>query len=185
MKLNDPTLLKSQSYINGQWVGEGTEPVNNPATGELIGKVPHHGAREAEAAVDAAGAAFKLWSKKLAKERCNILKKWFDLIVANADDLAIIMTTEQGKPLYEAKGEVIYAASFVEYYAEEAKRIYGETIPSPFPNARVMITRQPVGVIAAITPWNFPAAMITRKVSPALAAGCTAVIKPAPETPLT
>jgi succinate-semialdehyde dehydrogenase / glutarate-semialdehyde dehydrogenase len=185
MKLNDPTLLKSQSYINGAWVGVGVDAVHNPATGDIIGKVPHHGAAEAQAAVDAAGAAFKLWSKKLAKERCNILKKWFDLIVANADDLATIMTTEQGKPLYEAKGEVIYAASFVEYYAEEAKRIYGETIPSPFPNARVMITRQPVGVIAAITPWNFPAAMITRKVSPALAAGCTAVIKPAPETPLT
>jgi succinate-semialdehyde dehydrogenase/glutarate-semialdehyde dehydrogenase len=185
MKLNDPTLLKSQSYINGQWVGEGVDPVRNPATGDLIGNVPHHGAKEAQDAVDAAGAAFKLWSKKLAKERCSILKKWFELIVANADDLATIMTSEQGKPLYEAKGEVVYAASFVEYYAEEAKRIYGETIPSPFPNARVMITRQPVGVIAAITPWNFPAAMITRKVSPALAAGCTAVIKPAPETPLT
>jgi succinate-semialdehyde dehydrogenase/glutarate-semialdehyde dehydrogenase len=185
MKLNDPTLLKSQSYINGQWVGQGVDPVENPATGEVIGKVPHHGAKEAQDAVDAAAAAFKLWSKKLAKERCAILKKWFDLIMANADDLAVIMTSEQGKPLYEAKGEVVYAASFVEYYAEEAKRIYGETIPSPFPNARVMVTRQPVGVIAAITPWNFPAAMITRKVSPALAAGCTAVIKPAPETPLT
>jgi succinate-semialdehyde dehydrogenase / glutarate-semialdehyde dehydrogenase len=185
MKLNDPTLLKSQSYINGQWVGAGVDAVNNPATGELLGKVPNHGAKEAQDAVDAASAAFKLWSKKLAKERCNILKKWFELIIANADDLATIMTSEQGKPLYEAKGEVIYAASFVEYYAEEAKRIYGETIPSPFPNARVMVTRQPVGVIAAITPWNFPAAMITRKVSPALAAGCTAVIKPAPETPLT
>jgi succinate-semialdehyde dehydrogenase/glutarate-semialdehyde dehydrogenase len=185
MKLNDPTLLKSQSYINGQWVGQGVDAVENPATGEVIGKVPHHGAQEAQDAVDAAAAAFKLWSKKLAKERCAILKKWFDLIVANADDLAVIMTSEQGKPLYEAKGEVIYAASFVEYYAEEAKRIYGETIPSPFPNARVMVIRQPVGVIAAITPWNFPAAMITRKVSPALAAGCTAMIKPAPETPLT
>ncbi len=185
MKLNDPTLLKSQSYINGQWVGQGVDPVENPATGEVIGKVPHHGVKEAQDAVDAAAAAFKLWSKKLAKERCAILKKWFDLIIANADDLAVIMTSEQGKPLYEAKGEVVYAASFVEYYAEEAKRIYGETIPSPFPNARVMVTRQPVGVIAAITPWNFPAAMITRKVSPALAAGCTAVIKPAPETPLT
>ncbi len=185
MQLKDPTLLKSQSYINGQWIGEGADAVNNPATGELLAKVPHHGAREANDAVEAAGKAFKTWSKKLAKERCAILKTWFNLIIANADDLAVIMTSEQGKPLYEAKGEVIYAASFVEYYAEEAKRIYGETIPSPFPNARVMITRQPIGVIAAITPWNFPAAMITRKVSPALAAGCTAVIKPAPETPLT
>jgi succinate-semialdehyde dehydrogenase/glutarate-semialdehyde dehydrogenase len=185
MQLKDPSLLKSQSYINGRWVGEGTEDVTNPATGEVLAKVPHLGAAEATEAVEAAGAAFKLWSKKLAKERTAILRKWFDLIMANADDLAVIMTSEQGKPLAEARGEVAYAASFVEYYAEEAKRIYGETIPSPFPNARVLVTRQPVGVIAAITPWNFPAAMITRKVSPALAAGCTAVIKPAPETPLT
>ena len=185
LPLNDPTLLKSQSYINGVWVGTGVDPVENPATGAVIAHVPNHGAAEAQQAVDAAEAAFRIWSKKLAKERCAILKTWFSLIMANADDLALIMTSEQGKPLAEAKGEVVYAASFVEYYAEEAKRIYGETIPSPFPNARVMVTRQPVGVIAAITPWNFPAAMITRKVSPALAAGCTAVIKPAPETPLT
>ena len=185
MLLKDPSLLKSQSYINGQWVGQGVDAVENPATGEVLSHVPNHGAKEAQDAVDAAEAAFRLWSKKLAKERCAILKKWFDLIMANVDDIALIMTSEQGKPLAEAKGEVAYAASFVEYYAEEAKRIYGETIPSPFPNARVMVTRQPVGVIAAITPWNFPAAMITRKVSPALAAGCTAVIKPAPETPLT
>ncbi|MCO4054077.1 MAG: NAD-dependent succinate-semialdehyde dehydrogenase [Bosea sp.] len=185
MQLKDPSLLKSQSYINGRWVGEGTEAVTNPATGEVLAKVPHLGAAEATEAVEAAGAAFRLWSRKLAKERTAILRKWFDLIMANADDLAVIMTSEQGKPLAEARGEVVYAASFVEYYAEEAKRIYGETIPSPFPNARVLVTRQPVGVIAAITPWNFPAAMITRKVSPALAAGCTAVIKPAPETPLT
>ena len=143
------------------------------------------GAAETTAAVEAADAAFKLWSKKLAKERSAIMRKWFDLIMANQEDIAQIMTAEQGKPLAESRGEVAYAASFVEYYAEEAKRIYGETIPSPFPNARVMVIRQPVGVIAAITPWNFPAAMITRKVSPALAAGCTAMIKPAPETPLT
>ncbi len=185
LQLKDPTLLKSQSYINGAWVGDGVDPVNNPATGDVLARVPNHGAKEAKDAVEAAEAAFKPWSKKLAKERCAILKAWFNLIMANADDLALIMTSEQGKPLAEAKGEVGYAASFVEYYAEEAKRIYGETIPSPFPNARVMVTRQPIGVIAAITPWNFPAAMITRKVSPALAAGCTAVIKPAPETPLT
>ncbi len=185
MPLKDPTLLKSQSYINGVWTGTGVDPVDNPATGAVLSHVPNHGAKEATEAVEAAEAAFKTWSKKLAKERCAILKAWFSLIMANADDLALIMTSEQGKPLAEAKGEVIYAASFVEYYAEEAKRIYGETIPSPFPNARVMVTRQPIGVIAAITPWNFPAAMITRKVSPALAAGCTAVIKPAPETPLT
>ena len=185
LPLKDPTLLKSQSYINGVWTGTGVDPVDNPATGAVLSHVPNHGAKEATEAVEAAQAAFKTWSKKLAKERCAILKTWFSLIMANADDLALIMTSEQGKPLAEAKGEVVYAASFVEYYAEEAKRIYGETIPSPFPNARVMVTRQPVGVIAAITPWNFPAAMITRKVSPALAAGCTAVIKPAPETPLT
>ncbi len=183
LQLKDPSLLKSQSYVNGQWIGEGVDPVDNPATGEVLGKVPNHGAAEAQACVDAAQAAFKPWAKKLAKERAAILRKWFELIMANQEDIAQIMTAEQGKPLAEARGEVAYAASFVEYYAEEAKRIYGETIPSPFPNARVMINRQPIGVIACITPWNFPAAMITRKVSPALAAGCTAVIKPAPETP--
>ncbi len=185
LQLKDPSLLKSQSYVNGQWIGEGVDPVDNPATGEVLGKVPNHGAKEAQASVDAAQAAFRPWAKKLAKERAAILRKWFELIMANQEDIAQIMTAEQGKPLAEARGEVAYAASFVEYYAEEAKRIYGETIPSPFPNARVMINRQPIGVIACITPWNFPAAMITRKVSPALAAGCTAVIKPAPETPLT
>jgi succinate-semialdehyde dehydrogenase/glutarate-semialdehyde dehydrogenase len=135
--------------------------------------------------VEAAAAAFKPWAARLAKERSAILRKWFELIMANRDDLALIMTSEQGKPLAEASGEVAYAASFVEYYAEEAKRIYGETIPSPFAASRIMVIRQPIGVMTAITPWNFPAAMITRKVSPALAAGCTAVIKPAPETPLT
>ncbi len=185
LALKDPSLLKSQSYLNGQWIGEGADPVHNPATGERIGAVPHFGAQEARAAVEAAQAAFGPWSKRLARERSAILRKWFELIMAHADDIALIMTSEQGKPLAEARGEVVYAASFVEYYAEEAKRIYGETIPSPFPNARVMVMRQPIGVIAAITPWNFPAAMITRKVSPALAAGCTAVVKPAPETPLT
>jgi succinate-semialdehyde dehydrogenase/glutarate-semialdehyde dehydrogenase len=185
MQLSDPTLLKSQCYLDGQWVGAGVDAVENPATGAVVGHVPRLGAAEAQDAVAAAEAAFKPWAKRLAKERSAILRKWFELIMANQEDIARIMTAEQGKPLAEARGEVAYAASFVEYYAEEAKRIYGETIPSPFPNARVMVTRQPIGVIAAITPWNFPAAMITRKVSPALAAGCTAVIKPAPETPLT
>jgi succinate-semialdehyde dehydrogenase/glutarate-semialdehyde dehydrogenase len=184
-RLKDASLLKDQCYVNGVWAGAGVEAVNNPATGELIGKVPTFGAAECTDAVEKAQAAFKSWSKLLAKQRSAILRKWFDLILANAEDLAVIMTSEQGKPLSEARGEVAYAASFVEFYAEEAKRIYGETVPSPFPKSRIIVSRQPIGVIGAITPWNFPAAMITRKVSPALAAGCTAVIKPAPETPLT
>jgi succinate-semialdehyde dehydrogenase / glutarate-semialdehyde dehydrogenase len=183
--LNDPSLLKSQCYVNGQWVGEGAAIVDNPATGEVLAKVPEMGAAGATAAVEAAQAAFGPWAKKLAKERSAIMRKWFDLIMANQEDIAQIMTAEQGKPIAEARGEVAYAASFVEFYAEEAKRIYGETIPSPFPNSRIIIQKQPIGVCAAITPWNFPAAMITRKCSPGLAAGCTFVIKPAPDTPLT
>ena len=184
MRLNDPGLLKSQSYIDGQWIGEGIDRVDDPATGDLISRVPRLGEPEALRAVDAAAAAFGPWSRNLARERSAILKRWNELILANSEDLALIMTREQGKPLSEARGEIAYAASFVEFYAEEAKRLYGETVPSPFPNTRVMTVRQPVGVVAAITPWNFPAAMITRKVAPALAAGCTAVVKPAPETPL-
>jgi succinate-semialdehyde dehydrogenase / glutarate-semialdehyde dehydrogenase len=184
-KLKDPSLLVETNLINGQWVGKGVDVIDNPATGEVLAKVPHLDGKDATAAVDAAQAAFKLWSKKLAKERSAIMRKWFELMMANQEDIAQIMTAEQGKPLAEARGEVAYAAAFIEYYAEEAKRIYGETIPSPFPNSRIMVIRQPVGVITAITPWNFPAAMITRKIAPALAAGCTAVIKPAPETPLT
>jgi succinate-semialdehyde dehydrogenase / glutarate-semialdehyde dehydrogenase len=183
--LKDPSLLKSQNYINGAWMGQGADPVENPATGEVLGSVPHLGGAEATEAVEAASAAFKTWSKKLAKERSAIMRRWFELIMASQEDIAQIMTAEQGKPLFESRGEVAYAASFVEFYAEEAKRVYGETIPTPFPGARIMVVKQPIGVIAAITPWNFPAAMITRKVSPAIAAGCTAVIKPAPETPLT
>ncbi len=183
--LKDPSLLKSQNYINGGWMGAGADPVENPATGEVLSSVPHLGGPEATQAVEAASAAFKTWSKKLAKERSAVMRRWFELIMANQEDIAQIMTAEQGKPLFESRGEVAYAASFVEFYAEEAKRVYGETIPTPFPGARIMVVKQPIGVIAAITPWNFPAAMITRKVSPALAAGCTAVIKPAPETPLT
>jgi succinate-semialdehyde dehydrogenase / glutarate-semialdehyde dehydrogenase len=183
--LKDPSLLKSQCYVNGRWVGEGAAIVDNPATGEVLAKVPEMGAAGATAAVEAAQAAFGPWAKKLAKERSAIMRKWFDLIMANQEDIAQIMTAEQGKPIAEARGEVAYAASFVEFYAEEAKRIYGETIPSPFPNSRIIIQKQPIGVCAAITPWNFPAAMITRKCSPGLAAGCTFVIKPAPDTPLT
>jgi succinate-semialdehyde dehydrogenase/glutarate-semialdehyde dehydrogenase len=185
LKLNDPSLLVDRCYVGGAWVGEPLDPVNNPATGALIGRVPRFGVAETTTTVERAEEAFRIWSKKTAKERSVILRRWFDLIASNKDDLALIMTSEQGKPLAEAKGEIDYAASFVEFYAEEAKRVYGETIPSHRVDARIIVARQPIGVIAAITPWNFPAAMITRKVSPALAAGCTAVIKPAPETPLT
>lgn len=178
-------IRKTQCLIDGAWVGTAETPVINPATGGEIAQVPHFGTNEAEAAIAAASEAFKTWKKTLAKERSQILRRWFDLIVDNADELASILTEEQGKPLAEAKGEILYAASFVEFYAEEAKRIYGETIPSPFADGRIVVLRQPIGVVAAITPWNFPAAMITRKVAPAFAAGCTAVVKPAPDTPLT
>ena len=175
-RLKDALLLKDQCYVNGAWTGTGKDPVNNPATGELLAKVPEFGAEECTRAVEQAEKAFKSWSKLLAKERAAILRRWFDLIVANADDLALIMTSEQGKPLAEAKGEVLYAASFVEFYAEEAKRIYGETVPSPFPNSRIMVIRQPIGVIGAITPWNSPIMNEAQKAAPALAAG-NAVIK--------
>ncbi|KRE00867.1 NAD-dependent succinate-semialdehyde dehydrogenase [Bosea sp. Root670] len=185
LQLNDPSLLKAQCHVDGAWLGAGVDAVDNPATGEILAKVPRFGANETTAAVEAAQRAFKPWAKKTAKERSTILRKWFELIMANQEDLAQIMTAEQGKPLAEARGEVSYAASFVEFYAEEAKRIYGETIPSPFPGSRIIVQKQPVGVCAAITPWNFPAAMITRKCAPGLAAGCTFVVKPAPDTPLT
>ncbi len=185
MKLADPTLLKNQCLIDGQWRGTPQDAIINPATGALVAKVPNFGAGEAGEAIAAASRAFKPWAGKLAKERSAILRRWYDLMLAHREDLAIIMTSEQGKPLAEARGEVDYAASFVEFYAEEAKRVYGETIPSHRADARIMVIKQPVGVMCAITPWNFPAAMITRKVAPALAVGCTAVVKPAPETPLT
>jgi succinate-semialdehyde dehydrogenase / glutarate-semialdehyde dehydrogenase len=185
LKLNDPTLLVDRCLIGGAWMGEPADAVDNPATGEILARVPRMGEAEAVRAVEAAAEAFRPWSRKIAKERSVILRRWFDLMIANKEDLALIMTSEQGKPLAEARGEVDYAASFVEFYAEEAKRVYGETIPSHRADARIIVTRQPIGVVAAITPWNFPAAMITRKVAPALAAGCTAVVKPAPETPLT
>ncbi|MCJ8308891.1 MAG: NAD-dependent succinate-semialdehyde dehydrogenase [Rhizobiaceae bacterium] len=176
---------KTQCLIDGKWVGEGETPITNPANDEQIALVPNMGADEANQAIAAAQKAFGTWSKTLAKERSAILRRWYDLMVANADELGALLTREQGKPLAEAKGEILYAASFIEYYAEEAKRIYGETIPSPFADGRIVVIRQPIGVVAAITPWNFPAAMITRKVAPAFAAGCTAVVKPAPDTPLT
>jgi succinate-semialdehyde dehydrogenase/glutarate-semialdehyde dehydrogenase len=184
--LNDPTLLKTDALINGQWLaGPSRFDVLDPATGLKLADVANLGALEAEAAIAAANAAWPAWKAKTTKERSIILRKWFDLLMANQDDLGRIMTAEQGKPLAEAKGEVAYGASFVEWFAEEAKRINGETLPQFDNNRRLMVLRQPIGVCAAITPWNFPLAMITRKVAPALAAGCPVIIKPAELTPLT
>ncbi len=184
MRLKDPSLLKDRSLIGGKWVGTPKLAVTNPATGTVLGSVPDLGKTEAEQAIAAAHEAFPSWSLRPAKERAAILRRWYELQIENKDDLALLMTSEQGKPLAEARGEVDYAASFTEFYAEEAKRILGEIIPSPKESGRVLVLKQPIGVVAAITPWNFPLAMITRKVSPALAAGCTVVCKPAPETPL-
>lgn len=183
--LSDPTLQRDQCLIDGKWTGGAQAGITNPASLKELGYVPHMGGPEARACVDAAQNAFPAWAALTAKERAAILRKWFELILANQEDLATILTYEQGKPLAEARSEIAYAASFVEFYAEEAKRVLGQTIPSPKADARIMVLRQPLGVVAAITPWNFPAAMITRKVAPALAVGCTVVCKPAPETPLT
>ena len=185
--MDKPTisLARNQCYVDGQWVGEPKVPVTNKATGDAIARVPDFGEAETRQAIEAANRAFPGWSKMLAKERSRRLRKWFDLMVDNADELALLLTNEQGKPLAEAKGEILYAAGFVELFAEEAKRVYGETIPTFKADARIVVIKQPVGVVAAITPWNFPAAMITRKVAPALAVGCTVVCKPASETPLT
>ncbi len=187
MQLNDPHLLKNLCYINGQWLpakSGKTIPVTNPANGETLGEVPDMGEQEACEAVDAAYAALPEWSAQTAQERSRILRRWFDLMMEHQDDLAMILTMEQGKPLAEAKGEIAYGASYIEWFAEEAKRVYGDTIPAVSADQRVQVIRQPVGVCAAITPWNFPNAMITRKVAPALAAGCTFVIRPASKTPL-
>ncbi|MCM3735763.1 NAD-dependent succinate-semialdehyde dehydrogenase [Bacillus cytotoxicus] len=179
-------LDKKAMYINGEWVHLHEQiEINNPATQYVFATVPKGGVTEAKQAVDAAHNAFKTWSKLTAAERANKLKKWFALIDEHKEEIAVIMTKEQGKPFAEALGEVNYANSFVEWYAEEGKRVYGDMIPASHPNKRILVSKQPVGVIAAITPWNFPAAMITRKVAPALAAGCTAVVKPASQTPLT
>jgi succinate-semialdehyde dehydrogenase/glutarate-semialdehyde dehydrogenase len=177
-------LLRTQAYIDGAWVGEPRTAVVDKATGEVIARVPDLGAAETRIAIEAAHRALPGWSGKLAKERSAILKRWFDLIMAHADELATILMREQGKPMAEARGEIVYGAAFVEFFAEEAKRIHGETIASPKPDARIVVIKQPIGVVAAITPWNFPNAMITRKVTPALAAGCTVVVKPAEDTPL-
>jgi succinate-semialdehyde dehydrogenase/glutarate-semialdehyde dehydrogenase len=184
MKLNDPSLLKDQCYIDGEWTGKPATPVNNPATGDEIAKVPDLGADETRRAIEAADAAFRPWRGLLAKERAGIMRRWFDLIIEAKDDLALLMTTEQGKPLAEAQGEIMYGAAFVELYAEEAKRIYGEMIPTHRHDGRILVSKEPLGVVGAITPWNFPMAMITRKVAPAIAVGCTIVCKPAPDTPL-
>ncbi|MFP3583336.1 NADP-dependent succinate-semialdehyde dehydrogenase [Paraburkholderia sp. SIMBA_055] len=187
LTLKDPSLLKTTAYIAGEWQGAddgATFDVVNPATGEVIATVPRMGAAETRRAIDSANAAWPAWRASTAKQRAVVLRKWHDLMLENADDLALILTTEQGKPLAEAKGEIQYAASFLEWFAEEGKRVNGDTIPTPASDKRIVVTKEPVGVCAAITPWNFPAAMITRKVGPALAAGCPIIVKPAEATPL-
>ncbi len=186
MQLKDLSLFRQQCYIAGQWcdAADGaTLPVNNPATGEMLGTVPKMGAAETRRAIEAAGEAFPAWRAKTAKERAGILRRWFELMMENQEDLAVLMTAEQGKPLAESTGEIAYAASFIEWFAEEGKRIYGDIIPAHLPDRRIIVLKEPIGVTVAITPWNFPAAMITRKVGPALAAGCPMVVKPASQTP--
>ena len=184
--LKDPELFRQQCYLNGEWIDadDGTVlSVNNPATGELVGNVPRMLAAETARAVESANRALRSWSKRTAKDRAQILRRWYELMLVHQEDLALLMTLEQGKPLSESRGEITYAASFLEWFAEEAKRVYGDTIPGHQPDKRIVVLKQPIGVCAAITPWNFPAAMITRKVGPALAAGCTMVLKPASQTP--
>ncbi len=186
MQLNDMTLFRQQAMIDGQWrdaPNGDVIAVTNPANDEQLGSVPKMGADETREAIEAANRALPAWRALTAKERANILRRWFDLMMENQDDLARLMTLEQGKPLAEAKGEISYAASFIEWFAEEGKRIYGDTIPGHQADKRLLVIKQPIGVTAAITPWNFPAAMITRKAGPALAAGCTMVLKPASQTP--
>ena len=185
-RLKDPSLFRQQAYVDGAWVdadGRGTVDVDDPATGRKLGTVPDMGAAETRRAIEAANRAWPEWRAKTGKERAAILRRWFDLMMANQDDLGAIMTAEQGKPLTEAKGEIAYGASFVEWFAEEAKRVYGDIIPHHAPGKRILVLKQPVGVVGSITPWNFPNAMITRKCAPALAVGCPVVIKPAKMTP--
>jgi succinate-semialdehyde dehydrogenase / glutarate-semialdehyde dehydrogenase len=187
MKISDRGLIRTQAYIDGKWVdadGGATRPVLNPATGETIANIASCGTAETRRAIEAAGRAFESWRQKPAKQRSNALRKWFNLMMEAQEDLAQIMTAEQGKPLAESRGEIAYGASYLEWFAEEAKRIYGDTIPSPSADKRIVVIKQPVGVVACITPWNFPNAMLARKIAPALAAGCTVVCKPANETPL-
>ncbi len=185
-QLTDSGLFRQQCYINGQWrdaISGKTLEVSNPANNEVLGTTPKMGAEETREAIEAADVAFTSWKKTTAKERSELLRRWFDLMLEHKEDLALIMTLEQGKPLVESRGEIIYAASFIEWFAEEGKRVYGDVIPATAPDKRIIVLKQPVGVVAAITPWNFPAAMITRKAAPALAAGCTFVAKPAELTP--
>ncbi|PRY88324.1 NADP-dependent succinate-semialdehyde dehydrogenase [Donghicola tyrosinivorans] len=183
--LNDATLLRQAALVGGDWIAAGADAiaVTNPATGAVIGHVPNLGASETRAAIAAAEVAQKAWAARTARDRATILRRWYDLILENADDLARILTMEQGKPLAEAKGEILYGASFIEWFAEEARRIYGDVIPGHAPDKRIVVIKQPIGVVAAVTPWNFPNAMITRKAGPALAAGCAMVLKPAAQTP--
>ena len=184
--LADPRLFREACYVDGKWIQSAsgaTFEVDNPATGEILGKVPSLNAAETRNAIEAAHRALPAWAKKTAKERANALRRWFELVMANQEDLARLMTLEQGKPLAEARGEVVYAASFLEWFGEEAKRVYGDTIPGHQTDKRIVVLKQPIGVVACITPWNFPLAMITRKAGPAIAAGCTVVLKPAEQTP--
>ena len=187
LNLNNPALFRQQAYIDGAWVGaddSSTFKVSNPADGSILTSVPNQGVAETRRAIEAANAAWPQWRSKTAKERAAILRLWFNLMLENKDDLAKLMTAEQGKPLAESAGEVMYGASFVEWFAEEGKRVYGDVIPTHMNDRRLVVIKQSVGVVACITPWNFPNAMITRKAGPALAAGCPVVIKPASETPL-
>ena len=186
MEIKNQKLFQNKCYIDGNWIdskNKKTIEVNNPADFKVIGTVPKCGSEDTKFAIEAAHNALPNWKSKTAKERSQLLRKWFDLIILNQEDLAKIMTIEQGKPLNESRGEIIFGASFIEYYAEEGKRVYGETIPDPLPDRRIVVIKQPIGVVAAITPWNFPSAMITRKAGPALAVGCTIVVKPASQTP--
>src|SRR5579863_8690042 len=186
MKLQDPKLLRENCYIDGAWSpadSGATIAVHNPATDAQIGVIPNMGTKETRRAIEAASRALPAWAARTAKERAVLLRRWFDLMLEHQADLAVLMTAEQGKPLAESKGEIAYAASFLEWFAEEGKRLYGDVIPPHQTDKRILVLRQPIGVVAAITPWNFPAAMITRKVGPALAAGCPVVVKPASQTP--
>ena len=184
IRLKDAQLFRQACYVDGAWVeAKAGIDVDNPATGEIIGTVPKLGRAETRQAIDAAARAFPVWRAKTAKERAGVMRRWFELMMANQEDLALLMTTEQGKPLTESKGEVAYAAAFLEWFGEEAKRIYGDTIPPHQPDKRIVVVKEPIGVVACITPWNFPLAMITRKAGPAIAAGCTVVLKPASQTP--
>ena len=186
IQLQDPGLLRHQCYVNGQWIDSPDQKVievDNPATGELVGTVPALGTADTRLAIEAADAAWPAWRARTGKDRAGLLRAWFELMLQHKDDLALLMTTEQGKPLAESVGEITYAASFIEWFAVEAKRVYGDVIGDPTPGSRILVYKQPIGVVASITPWNFPAAMITRKCAPALAAGCPVVIRPASQTP--